>query len=354
MDFIEQLNQFVESIPNIKDQCSTEEAVKHSLVLPFISLLGYNVFNPSEVTPELDADFGIKKGEKVDYAILKDGKPSIIIEVKHFNHKLDAHGTQIFRYFNVTSAKFAILTNGIEYRFFTDLDEVNKMDQSAFLTIDLLDLRPNHIEELKKFQKDSFDPEKISSTATHLKYISKYKNLLGEEFANPSDEFVKFFAKKIFEGKVLTNHYHEIFKDVVKKGSTQFLNEILNIKLSSALKNNINDLKTESIAESEEIQEEKDQIVTTQLEYEAFYLIKGIAREVVDISRLSYKDTLSYFGIMFDGKVTKWFCRLYLNGKKLTIGIADANKQEHKFEIQSIDDIYKYKNEILDGIKGYL
>lgn len=61
-------------LPNIQ----TEEATKNALIMPFITALGYNVFNPTEVTPELHADVGLKKGEKVDYAILVDGKPAIL------------------------------------------------------------------------------------------------------------------------------------------------------------------------------------------------------------------------------------------------------------------------------------
>jgi hypothetical protein len=354
LDFTEQLNQFIETIPTIKPQCTTEEAVKHSLVLPFITILGYNVFNPNEVTPELNADFGFKKGEKVDYAILKDGEPKIIIECKHFKQALDPHASQLYRYFTLSPVKFAILTNGIEYQFFTDLDNVNMMDQSPFLTIDLLNLRPNHLEELKKFHKENFDPEKISSTATSLKYITKYKTLLAKEFTSPSDEFVKLFARQIFEGKVLTSHYLEYFKDVIKKGSNQFLNEILNEKLTTALKTSTAELKVEEQSDTQELAEEKDSVTTTQLELEAFYIIKSIAREAVDSNRITYKDTLSYFGIMLDGKVTKWFCRLYLNGKKLTLGIADTNKVQQNFTLNSIEDIYAYREQILAGVRGYL
>ena len=354
MDFLEELNQFIENLPLVKDKCSTEEAVKHSLVLPFISILGYNIFNPSEVTPELNADFGIKKGEKVDYAILKDGRPAIIIECKHFNQNLDTNVAQLFRYFNVTSVKFGILTNGIEYHFFTDLDEVNKMDQSPFLKINLLNLRLNHLEELKKFQKENFDPEKISSTATSLKYISKYKGLLEQEFNSPSDDFVRLFGKKIFEGKVLTSHYLEVFREVVKKGSSQFLNEILNEKLISALKTNTEELKSE--AEDEKITgiSEKNNILTTQTEIEAFYIVKSLSSDIIDSNRIYYKDTLSYFGIMVDNKVTKWFCRFYFGDKKKSICIADANKNSQWFEINNINEIYKYKDLIQESIKNHI
>lgn len=141
MEFSEQLLQFAKRVDVLKDSISTEEATKTSLIMPFFSLLGYDVFDPSEFLPEFTADVGIKKGEKVDYAILQDGKPVIIIEAKSVQRNLEKHDSQLFRYFATTSAKFAILTNGIRYRFFTDLDNSNKMDELPFLDFNLLHLR---------------------------------------------------------------------------------------------------------------------------------------------------------------------------------------------------------------------
>ena len=132
MDFKEELKNYVKRIENTKDTLQTEEATKMALILPFFQLLGYDVFNTAEFCPEYTADIGIKKGEKVDYAILVAGEPVILIEAKTANKKLDNHKSQLFRYFVSTPAKFAILTNGIEYRFYSDLDEPNKMDKDPF------------------------------------------------------------------------------------------------------------------------------------------------------------------------------------------------------------------------------
>ena len=141
MEFEEKLNQFIERVNKITNSISTEEATKTSLIMPFFSLLGYDVFNPNEFTPEYTADVGIKKGEKVDYAIILNNQPTILIEAKSVNENLQKHGSQLFRYFGTTSAKIGILTNGITYKFFTDLDETNKMDSAPFLEINILDLK---------------------------------------------------------------------------------------------------------------------------------------------------------------------------------------------------------------------
>lgn len=139
----------------------TEEATKTALVMPFLQLLGYDVFDPIEVMPEFNCDIGTKKGEKIDYAIFKDEKPIILIECKHWQQDLNLHDNQLLRYFHVSNAKFGVLTNGIVYRFYTDLENPNKMDEKPFLEVNLSDYRGIQIEELKKFHKTYFDLDNI-------------------------------------------------------------------------------------------------------------------------------------------------------------------------------------------------
>ena len=124
MDFIDKVKQLSTRISTMKDNISTEEATKTSMIMPFFQLLGYDVFNPLEFVPEYTADFGIKKGEKVDYAIMdENNQPVILVEAKWCGEPLDKHASQLFRYFSTTPAKFGVLTNGIIYRFYTDLDD---------------------------------------------------------------------------------------------------------------------------------------------------------------------------------------------------------------------------------------
>lgn len=201
MEFNEQIKQFSERVAMLKDTISTEEATKMSLVVPMFQILGYDVFNPLEFCPEYTADVGIKKGEKVDYAILEEGQPNILIECKSCSEQIDKHSSQLFRYFGTTPAKFGILTNGIIYRFYTDLEESNKMDLVPFLEINMLSIKDSSISELKKFCKDNFDKDKIFSTAEELKYSSLIKNILSSEFENPSEEFVRFILSGIYEGQ---------------------------------------------------------------------------------------------------------------------------------------------------------
>ena len=173
MEFVDKIKALAVRVEKQKDNISTEEACKNAFVMPFLNALGYDVFNPEVVVPEFVADVGVKKGEKVDYAMKLDGKIIMLVECKICGSDLaQQHMSQLYRYFSVTDARFAILTNGMQYWFYSDLDEKNKMDQRPFFQFDILDHRATHLAELTKFTKEQFDLEQILATASTLKYSS--------------------------------------------------------------------------------------------------------------------------------------------------------------------------------------
>lgn len=348
MDFIDKIKQHSKRINSIKDNLSTEEATKTALIMPFFNLLGYDIFNPLEFVPEYTAVVGTKKGEKVDYAIIKDNKPIILIEAKHVDEDLTKHGSQLFRYFTVTPAKFAILTNGIVYKFFTDLDENNIMDKEPFLEINLLNINDNQVKELKKFTKDNFDIKTIFDAASELKYTSLIKSKLNEQLENPSDDFVKFMISDFYNG-VKTTNVLEKFKPVLKKSMQQFLNDFINEKIKNILQDE-NKQKETTI----ETMIEKNKIITTEEELQGFNIVRSILSEIVNVNDIVYKDTQSYFGILYQNNTRKWICRLYFNSSNKYIAIPNENKEEIKYPIENISDIYKYKNELLSIVKAYL
>ena len=269
MDFNEQLNNYSNRTQQLKSQLITEESTKTSLIMPFFQMLGYDIFNPLEFCPEYTADVGIKKGEKVDYAILKDGNPVILIECKSCNETLDKHSSQLFRYFGTTSAKFCILTNGIVFQFFTDLEEVNKMDLTPFLEINFENLKDYQINELKKFRKTDFDSDRITSTASNLKYTSLIKDFLQQQIDDPNDDFVKYVTGNVYDGPK-TQKILEQFSPLVKKSFASLINELVNKKISSALDKN---------EDSESVEDEiipKSKIITTEAEIESYYIIRGM------------------------------------------------------------------------------
>lgn len=352
MDFKDQIRQLGARVEKLIAQLQTEEATKNALIMPFINILGYDVFNPFEVTPEFVADLGTKKGEKVDYAILKDEKPIILVECKHHKEKLDPHSSQLFRYFHTTQAKFGLLTNGITYRFYTDLVEANKMDEKPFFEFNITEIRDAEIEELKKFHKSYFDLENIVNTASELKYSNEIKAILTNELKAPSPEFVKFFASKVYKGQVREKVMIQ-FTDIVKKSVNQLISDMINDRLKSALEKENVTAQQQATPTEEKSPEEKRGVVTTEEEKEAFLIVKTILRHKVPIERIAPRDTKSYFGILLDDNNRKPLCRLYFNGNKKYLGVFDGNREETKHELTKLEDIFSYTDQIVAAIDIY-
>ncbi|MFY9119294.1 MAG: type I restriction endonuclease [Syntrophomonadaceae bacterium] len=352
MDFIEKINQFSRRVETLKDQIQTEEATKTALIMPFFQLLGYDVFNPSEFVPEFTADVGIKKGEKIDYAIFLNGELSILLEAKAIDENLDKHGSQLFRYYATSSARFGILTNGIIYRFYTDLDTPNKMDDRPFLEFNLLNLKDNLIPEIKKFERDNFDCNNILNSAAELKYTNEIKKLLYNEMIAPSDEFVRFLLKDIYPG-MKTQNVIDKFRDTVKKAFNEFVSDILKDRVKSWMAGpSTNEAAVTTDEKTLEIETSK--ITTTMEELEAFAIVKALLKDVVSPSRLYYRDTESYIGILLDDNKNKWICRLAIKKSQINLYLRDENKKESKHVIDSIDDIYDFQPQLIEAVKRYL
>lgn len=356
MDFKDSIKQLSDRVLKLKDSIQTEEATKNAFIMPFINALGYDVFNPLEVVPEMTCDIAMKKGEKIDYAIMKDGIPVLLIECKHWAQDLNLHDNQLIRYFNVSEAKFGLLTNGIIYRFYTDLIEPNKMDSKPFLEVDIADIKHAQIEELKKFHKSYFDVDNVLSSASELKYTGELKAIIANEFANPSAEFVKFFAKQVYDG-MITSKLLEQFTMLTKKSISTYINDLISERLKSALKTEVSEEQKEMHSETESpvsLDGKDDKIVTTEEEIESYLIVKSILRPVVDISRVVYRDAQSYFAILLDDNNRKPICRMYFNGiSKRYIATFDENKKETKHEITSLNDIYNFSKELIEIINLY-
>jgi predicted type IV restriction endonuclease len=348
MELTIQLKALADKINQLKDRIETEESTKHAFVLPFINILGFDTFNPTEVVPEFTADLGLKKGEKVDYAIFQNNEPILIIECKNWKEKLSVHGSQLFRYFHVSMTRFALLTNGITYQFFTDLDEKNKMDQKPFLEFEITNLKDNLVNEIAKFHKSNFDVDNIVSNASSLKYIQEIRKQINDELTNPSNEFVKLFANKVYGGR-LTEKVMDEFKDLVHKGFNQFISEKINDRLNAAL-NKEAQKQQEDVVDTID---DESKIVTSEEEQDAFKIVIAILRRKLPIHRIVCRDTQSYFGILLDDNNRKPLCRLHLNGSKKYIGLFNNHKTEVRQVITTIDDIYLFEKELLETVGLY-
>lgn len=359
MDLADRLRSLATRTQSQLEFIQTEEATKNALVMPFIAALGYDVFNPTEVTPELNADVGIKKGEKVDYAILKDGKPIILFECKSKGAKLSVeHASQLHRYFHVTSARFGILTNGIQYRFYTDLEKPNAMDSLPFFEFDLFDLKDHEIEEIKKFAKPYFDESSIVDAASGMKYTRELKRMLQDEFNTPSLELIRLFAGRIYSGR-LTQNIIDTFGHHLTIAYQQMVSEQINERLQTALDSTkppiLATVNEQPLPLTELTQAAPgDGIVTTAEEIDAYLIVKSILREVVDVSRIIMRDVQSYCGVLLDDNNRKPIIRLYLDRKERQIGLFDNDdRREVKVKIDKLDDIYKFADRITVSAINY-
>lgn len=346
MEFTERLNALSTKIRQQIEVINTEEATKTAFVMPFIhNVLGYDVFDPSEVTPEFVCDIGTKKGEKIDYAIMKNNDVQILIECKKIGEPLNInHASQLFRYFHVTNARISILTNGQIYRFYTDLDAPNKMDEKPFLEVDLLDIDENVIPELKKLTKSSFDLESIINAAGELKYVSQIKRILHTQLNNPEDDFVKFFASRVYDG-MLTQKVRESFQNLTRKAASQYINDQVNERLKSAITGITPatvETQTETQQSEDDEQKDESEIITTLEELEGFHIVKAITRAVLEAPRITHRVTKSYCGILVDDNNRKPLCRLHFNRTQKYIGLFDLEKNETRHPIATVDDIYSF------------
>ena len=361
MDFVDQVKILSKRVDTLKNQIQTEEATKTSFIMPFFQLLGYDVFNPLEFVPEYTADVGIKKGEKVDYAILNDGEPVILVEAKWCGESLDKHGGQLFRYFGTTKAKFGILTNDFEYRFLTNIDEQHKMDQKPFFVFDITQIKEQDITELKKFHKASFDIDAVFSAAEDLKYSNQVKQLLKKQLEEPDDEFINYVLSEVYCGRK-TQNIIDKFKPVIKKSLNQFVNDLMNDRITAALNksNTVENTVNEDISTNTELEpsniitEDSSKIITTQEELDGFAIIKAILYKTIPVNKIYYRDTVSYFGILYDNKNYKWICRLKVEKAIKYIILPDGTNNGKKYPLATINSIFDYADEIIESAKRFV
>ena len=361
MDFIEELRNLSTNIvkqiesAEQRDRNITEEATKHAFVIPFIKILGYDPYSLTEVVPEFTADIGTKQGEKVDYAIFKDDNVIILIECKKYGEDLsDAHASQLYRYFSTVNARIAVLTDGVIYRFYTDLEETNIMDSKPFLEFNMFDIQEPLVNELKRFTKPTFDLDAALTAASDLKYTKEIKQTMMEQLEAPSEDFVRFFLSFVYSG-VKTQTVVQQFTDIVKRALNQFLNEQINQRLQSAIsKGEVAEDSIEVEEPAESVEEEADpRIVTTEEELEGFYTVKSIVREVIAADRIMHRDTQSYMAVLIDNNRLKPVCRFYFNTAKKYLGLVNENRKYERIEIEGIDDIYNYAARLKATVQCY-
>lgn len=354
-DFMHSLQKLAVKIKDRKNRTQTEEATKHYLIIPFIEdVLGYNARNPDQVVPEFQADVANKKGEKVDYAIMNNGKPIMLIECKCCGDDLkDNQYSQLFRYFSTTEAKIGILTNGVEYRIFSDLKKTNRMDLKPFLEFQLSD--ENQIDkplaaQILKLSKDHFAIEKIIPSARRLMYESEMSKYLSAQAQEPSQDFVRFLCKQVYDG-VKNQSIIEEFTPITQKALARFSSKKIKSRLISLLDENSDASGKEEEPKSDDSQTpQRRQVETTEEELEGYHIIKSMARKWVKADRITYRDNQTYCPIFLDNNSHKTICRLRLGNKFKYLGLIDEHRTETRHLLSSVDDLYNFEEQLRQAI----
>jgi predicted type IV restriction endonuclease len=346
MDLATRLQELAKRAMEHREVLLTEEAAKTALVMPFIQALGYDVFNPSEVVPEFTADVGTKKGEKVDYAICEGGKIRILIECKPSTAALNLnHASQLFRYFSVTDARLAVLTNGVVYQFYSDVEAPNRMDEKPFFSFSMDALKPTDARTIEKFSKASFDVDKIVQEAGHLKIQSLLRKELEREMAEPSDEVVRLLAGRVHEGRI-TAQVREDFARMIPPTYSSIIRDRVNERLSTALSAGAASPDDDAASEMQD-----EVVVTTAEELAGYHIVQAIAARVVDPKRIVMRDAKSYCAVLLDDNNRKTVARLHFNGLTTKYVGMFNGKSEERILIADMTEIYQLADRIESRLK---
>jgi len=342
-----------ERIANVGNEKLNEAMTKNTLVLPFLQALGYDVFDHNEVAPEYTSDYGTKVGEKIDFAILQEGYPIILIECKPLGTKLDeGKCSQLFRYFSThPETRIGILTDGCHYLFFADLEKENVMDKKPFMDIDLSDFNERYLPQLKKLAKNFLDINSVLSKGKTFKYIRQIKKCFAEDMNNPSDELIKYYVSKVYD-KRMTAKAKEQFQEIVKRALVEYIDDKIDERLEKA----INAGKQQEIVEDVDAQPQEESndsdIVTTGEEISGFCIVQAIVSEQIKPSRATMRDAKSYCAILLDDNNRKPICRLFLGGQKPSIVLFDKEEIERIY-LDCLEDIYLYAQRLRDTVINY-
>lgn len=362
MDLSESVRDLAKRANVARQTAKSEEATKNAAILPFLRTLGFDVFDVRQVIPEYTADVGVKKGEKVDYALKIDDQITMLVEAKPINLDLsDAQYSQLYRYFSVTDARIGLLTNGRQYWFFSDIDEPNRMDRLPFFSFDLESFDDADVRELAKFHRERFDFNAILSTAATMKYTHAAARYLAEQMREPDEDFVKLVGRQIYDGN-MTKSAIEQLRNPVRSAFEQIIRDRIQDRIQVAFQSDGQGQEAstshdqQSEAESGEVSGEEPEIETTEEEWQGLYIVRAIAADVIeDVERVAIRDQKSYCAIHFDDTNRQPICRLRFNSPRVKyVGLFDAEKNETKHKVNKPTDIYKHRDVIQETIKRYL
>lgn len=332
--FIERVKSHSEHVQNVGKHCSTEETTKQALILPLLDILGFSPFDPTRVKAEYGADFpGAKANERVDYALFCHGVPVMFIEAKAYGEKLSNHSPQLSRYFNATpEVTIGAITNGQEWRFFTDLNNKNVMDVEPFLAVDFNALNESEIGRLYRFRHDEFQPDALRTLAEESIYLAAFKDVVTRSVLECDQDFVRYVASKSTVQRTLTAKFMELITPIVKQAVAQSLSE--RVADSFAPSKQAVPMEPAKPAEPDQHADQIDpanpRIVTTYAERRLVEVLLDILGSEVEVTP---KDTESYFAVLYQGKTNRWLLRYIAEGKNPRIQVCVPMTDERRREI---------------------
>ncbi len=334
-DFINRIRSHADHVKRVGERCTTEETTKQALILPLLDILGFNPYDPTKVMAEYAADMpGVKTSERVDYALYCNDHPIMFVEAKSYRQSLDNHAPQLSRYFNCTlGVTIAAITNGREWRFFTDLMNANIMDGIPFLTIDFIHDDPKCFEKLIQFTHDNFEASKLRSFAEESHYTSRFKTAISASIKEVHTDFVRYVAQQAQVSRQLTGRFLESITPMVKSALDQAISELIVKSLTGGTAT----IAPAAPAQAEPIRKPdfivdpvNPKIVTTKEELRLLEVLQMLFPE----AELYGKDTENYYAVLYKNKSNRWLVRYYVNKKVPTFEFCVPLTNVRRIEIQ--------------------
>lgn len=341
-EFIGRLKAHIEHVKRVGDHCTTEETTKQALILPLLDILGFSPYDPTKVLAEFAADFpGAKNTERVDYALYCNGNPVMFIEAKAFNANLTNHAPQLSRYFNSSmGVTIGAITNGREWRFFTDLINTNIMDDKPFLTVDFTKHQAEELTQLAEFKHDNFHAEKLRYFAEENQYIQQFKAVIKRSINDVDIDFVRYVAQQSNIQRQLNTKFLETIQPFVKQAVEQAISDTVVKGLSSPTIITAQPIEPilEPVSNSvitydtprDIVNPDNSKIVTTVNEQELFRIVQEIFPE----AELFAKDNENYFSVLYQNKNNRWLFRYDVNKKRHTLQFVVPIDDKRRSEIE--------------------
>ena len=339
-NFINKLQSHIDHVKRVGEHCSTEETTKQALILPLLDILGFSPYDPTKVLAEFAADFpGVKVTERVDYALYCNGQPVMFIEAKPYVANLSNHAPQLSRYFNSSlGVTIGAITNGKEWRFFTDLINTNVMDEKPFLTVDFTKHKAEELVQLAEFRHDNFHVEKLRFFAEENQYIQQFKTVIKKSINEVDIDFVRYVAQQANIQRQLNTKFLETIQPFVKQAVEQAISDTVVKGLSSPtiitaqtiepkLEQNTEQLSDKGFKDI--VNSDNNKIITTKDEQELFRIVSELFPE----SDLATRDTESYYSVLYQNKSNRWLFRYDVNRKRPTIQFIVRIDDQRKLEL---------------------